>query len=86
MGNHRHNLWLWHGVVQSVNPYPDTIAHQIFKANDIASADIVFLVFTGRIDDEPLNKFMEHTEKNGRLHCIIDSRDLARLFVSYKQF
>ena len=58
------------------------IASNLVKAVDLP-VQVVFLVYTGILLDEPREKFTHQCERAKKMHCIIDPVDLTKLFVAY---
>jgi len=61
----------------------DSISTNLLKATDL-QVDLVFLVYTGKLLDEPLTYFIKLCNQNKKMYCIIDSRDLTRLLKAYR--
>ncbi|MCS7365358.1 MAG: hypothetical protein NDF54_07980 [archaeon GB-1867-035] len=61
------------------------IAVNLIKAVNIASINIIFLVYVGVIDDQALKHFIELCEKNRKMYCIINCQSLTKLFKAYNK-
>ena len=60
----------------------NTIAGQILKAAH-SIAQVIFLVFTSRLDDQAQTYFVNEFESKQKNYCIVDRNELARLFIAY---
>lgn len=59
------------------------ISHQIYKACKL-SVDIVVLVFTGNLDDDPRQCLIDNCRMKKKAWCIIDSFDLAKILLAHR--
>jgi hypothetical protein len=60
------------------------IASNLVKAVDLP-VQLVFLVYTGILLDEPREKFTNQCDRAKKMHCIIDVVDLTKLFLAYNE-
>lgn len=60
------------------------IASNLVKAVDLP-VQVVFLVYTGILLDEPREKFTNQCERAKKMHCIIEVVDLTKLLLAYNK-
>lgn len=65
---------------------PKHISHQIYRLEKIAGLKFAVLAVTGKILDPAKEQFISTSERLGLTYCILDSGDLARLFIAYGFF
>ena len=58
------------------------IASNLVKAVDLP-VQVVFLVYTGILLDEPREKFTNQCDRAKKMHCILDVVDLTKLLLAY---
>ncbi len=61
----------------------NSVATNLLKATELL-VDVVFLVYTGELLDEPLTYFIKLCNQNKKMYCVIDGRDLTRLLKAYR--
>jgi hypothetical protein len=61
------------------------IASNLLKAVDLP-VQLIFIVHTGILLDEPREKFINQCDRAKKMHCIIDVVDLTRLLLAYNKF
>lgn len=68
------------------NVRPKHISHQIYRLEKIDGLKFAVLAVTGNILDEAKEQFISTAERLELIYCILDSGDLARLFVAHGFF
>jgi hypothetical protein len=64
--------------------YLRSLSSNLLKAVKLPVA-ILFLVYLGSIMDEAQQSFIEECRLRGRMYCIIDRMDLAKLLIAYRK-
>lgn len=62
--------------------YLKDIAVNLLKALD-TNIDILFLVYSGNLDDGARDQFITHCKKNNKLYSLINLSDLTKIFKAY---
>jgi hypothetical protein len=74
------------GIIIKGRGYPKItlrdLATNIIKAVDLP-APLIFLVYTGSINDDAKNQFIKQCNRAKKLYCILDTIDITKLLVAY---
>ena len=60
------------------------VATNMLKAMDLP-VQIVFLIHTGVLLDEPREKFTNECNRARKMHCVVDALDLAKLLIAHNK-